>query len=157
MAIVGRKQEMRFPDLPSLFPALGKHIGLAEAISAPQGAVSMTVKLSSVTKGNIALVGDASGSVDAVTGDGLTLAFRQSRALAAALRAGDLKQYNAAHGRIGWMARQMARALMLLDGKTALRRWVIGNLAAHPRIFSSLLAVHAGEHRSPGNAAWRVA
>jgi flavin-dependent dehydrogenase len=49
----------------------------------------------------VALVGDASGSVDAITGEGLCLLFQQAVALAAALEAGDLALYQAEHRRIG--------------------------------------------------------
>jgi flavin-dependent dehydrogenase len=97
-----------------------------------------------VTRGRIALVGDASGSVDAVTGEGLALAFRQASALAAALATGDISTYDAAHREIGRMPRLMARLLLLMDGRDGLRRRALRTLAAHPRTFSRLLAVHAG-------------
>jgi flavin-dependent dehydrogenase len=97
-----------------------------------------------VTRGRIALVGDASGSVDAVTGDGLALAFRQANSLATALASGDLSTYDVVHRQIGRMPRLMARLLLLMDGKDGLRRRALCTLAAHPLIFSCLLAVHAG-------------
>ena len=46
----------------------------------------MTQRLAAVQRGNVALVGEASGSVDAVTGEGLSMAFRQAIALAEAMR-----------------------------------------------------------------------
>jgi flavin-dependent dehydrogenase len=107
----------------------------------------MSTKLLSVISGRIALVGDASGSVDAVTGEGLGLAFRQAHCLATALAAGDLQKYDASHRRMGRMPRLMARALLLLDGSDSLRKMAFRKLAAHPRIFSSLLAVHVGALR----------
>jgi flavin-dependent dehydrogenase len=97
-----------------------------------------------VTRGRIALVGDASGSVDAVTGGGLALSFRAASALAAALATGDISTYDAAHREIGRMPRLMARLLLLMDGKDGLRRRALCTLAAYPLIFSRLLAVHAG-------------
>jgi hypothetical protein len=41
----------------------------------------------------------------------------------------------------------MARTLLLLDGNDRLRRMAFRELAAHPRIFSHLLALHVGAHR----------
>ena len=41
----------------------------------------------------MALVGDASGTVDAVTGHGLSLSFQQAIPLAEAMRLGDLAHY----------------------------------------------------------------
>ena len=64
------------------------------------GAVSVTRKLPLVWRENLALIGEASGSVDAITGEGLTVAFQQALALAEALAAGDLQLYQAAHRRI---------------------------------------------------------
>jgi flavin-dependent dehydrogenase len=95
----------------------------------------------------VALVGDASGSVDAITGEGLALAFRQANSLATALAAGDLKKYDASHRRMGRLPRLMARTLLLFDGNDRLRRIAFRRLAAHPRIFSRLLDVHVGSLR----------
>ena len=50
-------------------------------------------KLRHVYRGNTVLVGDASGGVDAITGEGLCLAFRQSALLADCLADGDLARY----------------------------------------------------------------
>ena len=97
-----------------------------------------------MTRGRIALVGDASGLVDAVTGDGLALSFSQANSLATALASGDLSTYDVVYRQIGRMPRLMARLLLLMDGKDGLRRRALCTLAAHPLIFSRLLAVHAG-------------
>jgi flavin-dependent dehydrogenase len=139
--------ESRASDLTDMFPALASHLSGAELVGPTRGAISMSTKLLSVISGRIALVGDASGSVDAVTGEGLGLAFRQAHCLATALAAGDLQKYDASHRRMGRMPRLMARALLLLDGSDSLRKMAFGKLAAHPRIFSSLLAVHVGALR----------
>ena len=52
------------------------------------GSMSISRNLKRVYKDGLALLGDASGSVDAVTGEGMCLAFKQADALAQALRAG---------------------------------------------------------------------
>jgi flavin-dependent dehydrogenase len=90
-------------------------------------------------------VGDASGSVDAITGEGLCLLFQQSVALAAALEAGDLGLYQAAHRKIGRRPEWMADLMMLLDQRRALRRRVIRALAGRPKLFAGVLAMHVGE------------
>ena len=146
VAMVSTK-ESAASDLTDMFPALANHLGGAELVGQTRGAISMSVKLRSVIDGRVALVGDASGSVDAVTGEGLGLAFRQANCLATALAAGDLNRYDTSHRRIGRMPRLIARTLLLLDGNDSLRRIAFRKLAAHPRIFSSLLAVHVGAFR----------
>ena len=75
----------------------------------------------------MALVGDASGSVDAITGEGLCLLFQQAVALAGALEAGDLRVYQAEHRRIGKRPELMADLMLMLDRRGGLRR------RAHPR------------------------
>ena len=146
VAMVSTK-ESAASDLTDMFPALASHLGGAELVGPTRGAISMSVKLRSAIDGRVALVGDASGSVDAVTGEGLGLAFRQANCLATALAAGDLKKYDTSHRRIGRMPRLIARSLLLLDGNDSLRRMAFRKLAAHPRIFSGLLAVHVGALR----------
>jgi flavin-dependent dehydrogenase len=146
VAMVGTAN-IRVSDLTDMFPVLASHLRGAERISPTRGAISMSARLPSVVAGRIALVGDASGSVDAVTGEGLALAFRQANSLATALAAGNLKRYGASHRRMGRMPRLMARTLLLLDGNDRLRGMAFRELAAHPRIFSHLLAVHVGALR----------
>jgi len=70
----------------------------AEPATLERGGVSASRRLKSVYRGRVALVGDASGSVDAITGEGLCLLFQQAVALAGALEAGDLCLYQASTG-----------------------------------------------------------
>jgi flavin-dependent dehydrogenase len=146
VAMIG-SADIRVSDLAAMFPLLASHLGGAELIGPTRGAISMSARLPSVVAGRVALVGDASGSVDAVTGEGLALAFRQANSLANALTAGDFRRYDASHRRMGRMPRLMARILLLFDGNDRLRRMAFRKLAAHPRIFSRLLDVHVGALR----------
>jgi flavin-dependent dehydrogenase len=97
------------------------------------------------------LVGDASGSLDAVTGEGLGLAFRQAISLGAALAAGNLATYETSHRRIARMPRLMQRLLLLMDSSDGFRKRALRAAAARPVTFSRLLAVHMGALRP-----WRV-
>lgn len=54
----------------------------------------------SVRTDRVALVGDAAGYRDAITGEGLSVAFKQARGLAEALAAGDLARYGRHHRRV---------------------------------------------------------
>jgi flavin-dependent dehydrogenase len=97
-----------------------------------------------VYRGNIALVGDASGSVDPITGEGLGLAFQQAGALAEALAAGDLRCYQAAHDRIARLPRLMSRLVLAMDSRPGFQARVLRALAAEPRIFARLLNTQIG-------------
>jgi menaquinone-9 beta-reductase len=155
VAMIAGAKEVCASDLRSVFPALASRLVSAEPIGPRRGAISMSVKLPAVTHDRIALVGDASGSVDAVTGEGLALAFRQAGFLATALGAGDVSSYEQAHCEAGKTPRLMARLLLLMNGSRGLRRRALRVLAAHPPIFSHLLAVHLGA-RGVFDFGWRM-
>jgi flavin-dependent dehydrogenase len=98
----------------------------------------------------VALIGDASGSLDAVTGEGLCQAFRQAEALADALASGRLESYQAAHERIRRGPALMAELLLLLDRRDTLRGRVLAALESRPAVFASMIESHVGESRPLG-------
>lgn len=126
------------------FPELAACLAGAERCTEERGAATRTRTLPRVTSNRVALLGDASGSVDAVTGEGLGLAFRQALALAAALHAGDLAPYEQAHREICRKSVLMSRALLLLDRYPVLRRATLRSFTRSPDLFERMLAVHTG-------------
>jgi menaquinone-9 beta-reductase len=150
IALLGQVQGMRMSDWVVQFPQLGRRLANAEPIGAIRGGFSASTRFHRVTQGRMALIGDASGSVDAVTGEGLTLAFRQAAALGAALEEGDLASYEAMHRRIGRMPLLMARLLLLMDEHDGLRKIAVRSLAARPHTFGRLLSVHVGARHPAG-------
>ena len=147
LAMVAAKSGPRFADLPSLFPNLRRRLAGAEVSSSTRGAISVSCRMRLVTRGNLALIGDASGSVDAITGEGLGLAFRQADALAEAFVRNDLRIYQKAHRQIGRAPRVMARLMLGLGSRAELRWRALAALSAKPSLFSHLLAVHVGAVR----------
>ena len=132
-------------DHLALFPALEARLRNASPAGTTRGAVTLTRSLRRVTRGNIALIGDASGSVDAITGDGLALAFQQALALAEAISAGSLASYQQAHARISRRPRLMSHLLLLVDRHPALFARVLRAFSRRPSLFPELLSLHAGE------------
>jgi flavin-dependent dehydrogenase len=102
------------------------------------------MKLHQVARGNVALVGDASGSVDAITGEGLCLSFKQAALLAESIDSGELSVYARQHPKLALKPTMMARALLLLDSGSLVRGLGIGALSAAPWVFETLLQVHTG-------------
>jgi menaquinone-9 beta-reductase len=137
------------------FPAVAAKVKDAPLLSRERGAISATRKLRCVGKGSVALVGDASGSVDAITGEGLAQSFRQALALADAIERGDLAIYRAAHRSLARLPNAMARLILTMDRWPALERRGLHALSAHPRFFQELLAIHVGEASLPRFAASR--
>ncbi|MGB6961237.1 MAG: NAD(P)/FAD-dependent oxidoreductase [Candidatus Acidiferrum sp.] len=147
VALISNRADTRFHEMLAKFPKLANLLKGAEQSSAERGAVTGMFELKQVHRGNVALVGDASGSVDAITGDGLSLSFRQATALAAALAAGNLKSYHAAHRGLFRRPRVVGNLLLLLDRRRSLRERTMRALEATPQLFERVLAYHVGETR----------
>jgi menaquinone-9 beta-reductase len=145
VALISRDPRMRLEDAWQKFPELGRRLSRAEASSAERGAVTVTRRLHQVYRGNVVLTGDASGSVDAITGEGLCLSFHQAIELAEALAKGHLENYQQAHRQIARRPMAMGRLLLLLDRYPSLRRRAFRAMAAEPELFARLLATHLGE------------
>jgi flavin-dependent dehydrogenase len=144
VALITRDGRMRLEEALPQFPELNRKLTGASTSSAERGAVTASRSLRRVYRGSTILIGDASGSVDAITGEGMSLAFHQAVALADALQSGDVGTYQAEHRRLARRPAIMASLLLSLDRSPALRRRVLRGLAAEPAIFSKLLAMHVG-------------
>jgi flavin-dependent dehydrogenase len=138
-----------FEAFLSRFPAVQARLGGAAPDSSIRGAGPLARRVRAVVQGRLVLLGDAAGYVDAITGEGLTLAFASARALGevlpAALAGGEaaLRPYARAHARLfRWYALN-AGSLVWLSRHPALRRGVIRALSLHPSLFSTVLRIVA--------------
>ena len=109
-----------------------------------RGAVTVMHRLHRVARANVALVGDASGGVDAITGEGLRLAFRQAAALADAMQTSDLAEYQRAHSELLQRPSRMGRLLVEFGRREGLRARVIRAMRRRPELFGKMLAIYAG-------------
>ena len=144
VAVISRSPVLRLAEALPRFPLLESHLAGVAPSSNERGAMTATSRLKAVVRGNVALVGDASGSVDAITGEGMSLAFRQALVLADAIVAGDLRQYQTAHRQMARRPAFMAQFMLLLDRFPGILPHVLRLFAAEPVIFERLLAVHVG-------------
>lgn len=149
VAFISRTPEVRLGEALHRFPQLESRLGSAVPSSKERGAVTATSRLSAVARGNVALVGDASGSVDAITGQGQCQAFQQSEALACALVEGELAPYTAQHRRIARRPAMMADLMLTMDRWPLIRRRALSAMSAHPQSFANLLAGHVGSLTAP--------
>jgi len=145
VALVGRDSSLRLERALALFPALKARLASAHATTAERGGISASRRLKSVYRGRVALVGDASGTVDAITGEGLCLLFEHAAALARAMAADDLAIYQAEHRRIGRRPALMADLLLTLGRSRGLRERVMKAMAGDASLFARMLAIHIGE------------
>lgn len=149
VAILSRRHPMDFERELREFPRLTEHLRGALATDATLGGASLETRVREIVRGNVALIGDASGSVDALTGEGVALSFRQAEALVHALLASDLSVYRHAHEEIFRVPRAMSRFMLLLDRYAFLRERVLRALQRHPNLFDSILRIHIGERVPP--------
>jgi menaquinone-9 beta-reductase len=138
-------QDARFDRALELLPELRGRLANATLCGRERGAISAMASLACVWRGKVALVGDASGGVDAITGEGLRLAFQQSQVLAQALHAGDLRQYGRAHERLARGPFRMGWLMLKLGKHDGLRARLLGVLQWNPELFARLLAIHVGQ------------
>ena len=129
-------------------PELKEKLEGAELSSRERGAVTWMRSLHRVQRKNVALLGDASGGVDAITGEGLRLAFRQAFALADAMVEGDLGQYEQAHRELARRPMLIGNLMLWLGRNPQIRARVIRALQSRPDLFARLLATHVGQGTS---------
>lgn len=147
VAVLSADPKLRVREALLQFPELAARLeGMAESTT-ERGGITASRQLRRVARGNVALVGDASGSVDAITAEGLCLGFRQALALADAIERGDLAEYESAHRRFAIRPRFMADFTLTIGRWRSLRKRALPAMAAHPELFQGLLAMHVGASR----------
>lgn len=127
------------------FPALTQRLAGAEPASEPLGAGPMLQRVRRRWAEGVALVGDAAGSVDAITGEGVGLAFESARALVEVVAGGrPLAAYEAAYRRLAWRYYLTTGTLLAALRRPRLRRRIVPLLASRPSLFRRLLGLVAG-------------
>lgn len=144
VALISRDSHLRMDGALREFPEVAERLRGTVSGSVERGAVSVTRRLAQVCDKRVALLGDASGGVDAITGEGLCLAFRQAALLADCLASDNLAPYQAGHRALARRPAMMARLMLLLAHHEGLRRRVMGAFMNEPELFAHLLATHVG-------------
>jgi small GTP-binding protein len=108
------------------------------------GAITVNRSMRHVYRGRTVLVGDASGGVDAITGEGLCLAFKQATILADCLVADNMPRYQREHHRLARRPALMAQLMLFLGRRHRLRQRVMQAFQTSPRLFAGMLATHVG-------------
>jgi len=153
VAIASQDPSLRLQEGLGFLPRLKERLGRAKTTSAERGALTGNCRFRRVWRGNVALIGDASGTVDAITGEGLGLAFNQAIVLAECLYTGDLAPYQTEHRRASLRPWWMARLMLTLDGRPGLQHRTLQVFERRPQIFRRLLELHVGV-RPPARVVW---
>jgi len=147
-----RGAPLRFEDLLARFPALAERLAGAPPASAVLGAGPLARRARARVAHRLVLLGDAAGYLDAITGEGLSLALGCALDLAALLpgaladgaSAEALRGYEAAWRRRYRPYAAWTRGVLLLGRHPALRRAVLRLAAAHRSAFGRMVAAAVG-------------
>jgi len=143
VAILWSGARTGFDGLLSNFPGLTRRLESAAVASDDLGTGPLDQRCSGVYRNRVALVGDAAGYRDAITGEGMSLALHQASALAEAISEGDLSQYQRAVRSMTALPFTLIRLLLIAERRPWLRHRLISTLAHEPALFARLLAIHA--------------
>jgi flavin-dependent dehydrogenase len=154
VAVVSDDPQLRLDPALVNFPEVSERLHGAQQSSLERGATSSTRKLRRVHRANVVLVGDASGAVDCITGEGLSLSFRQAEILAQCFAKGRLAEgrfaegtlvsYEKKHRALSRRPMMMARLMLALDWSIPFRQRVMRAFTTDPQIFRRMLAMHVG-------------
>lgn len=133
---------LRIEQAIKLFPELSARLRGAAMLTSESGTVTCLSQARAVVRENIALVGDASCTMDGISGSGLSLAFQEANALAGALAHENLADYERAHAQITKVPVRMTRLLLMMNSSAAARQIALRVLARHPSLFSRLISLH---------------
>jgi len=122
-----------------LFPELTERLGSAPA-GRLRGAGPLEQRVRGVLAPGVALVGDAAGYLDALSGEGLALGFGSALALIHRFARAELWRYPRDHRRITASYYRMTRLLLCFARRPRARAFAVRLLSRHPRVFSALLS-----------------
>jgi flavin-dependent dehydrogenase len=160
VALLWSGEKADFDQLLERFPPLVARLGGATPCSRDRGAGPLRQRVRGVVRANVALVGDAAGYVDAITGEGLAIAFHEAEALVDAVVAGDLRLYARRQKRLRRLPNLMTEMLLVAERSPRRRRRFLRTVVRHPQLFHRLLGIHSRQlpPRSVGAlGAWRLA
>lgn len=136
VAVLSRRRRS-FAEHLAQFPPLAERLAGAEAASTVQGAGPLRQRSRHRVAGRVLLVGDASGYVDALTGEGISLGLAQARAAVAAVAEGRPGDYERAWLAATWRCSLLTHGLLQATRPQAGRRALVPLAARAPWVFSA--------------------
>lgn len=145
VALLSHDPQLRIDRALTYFPEVEERLKGSRALTAELGSLTALGRARCVVSGHVALVGDASFTVDGITGQGLSLAFQEAILLAEAFGREDLGYYEIAHREISRAPWRMTRLLLLMDQSAWLRRKVLRLFAGNSALFTKIMSAHMAE------------
>lgn len=123
-----------FTDHLSAFPAIAERL-TGDPVSEVRGAGPLWQGASARVSGRVLLVGDASGYVDALTGEGIAVGLGSAKALVECLRSGNSQHYEDAWRRSSRRYRLITETLLWAARTPPVRRSIVPLASAVPAVF----------------------
>jgi flavin-dependent dehydrogenase len=136
-----------YDDLLAKFPAIKQRFSGIETTSEVRGAGPLARTVKRCVSHRVVLLGDSAGYADAITGEGMSIAFASASSLGeVAQRAvqgdlGALQQYANAHAKLFRRYALFANSLVWLSRRPRLRRTVFAALRRAPSLFENALSL----------------
>ncbi|MFB6849058.1 NAD(P)/FAD-dependent oxidoreductase [Streptomyces sp. NPDC056373] len=119
------------------FPELAARLPPTAAVTAVRGAGPLRQRVRTRFHGRVLLVGDAAGYIDALTGEGISLALTGARALVANVRRGTPDRYEADWNRATRRHRLLTDLLVRARQRPALAPLITPTATRLPRVFAA--------------------
>jgi flavin-dependent dehydrogenase len=103
-----------------------------------------------ITERELALVGDAAGAPDPITGEGMSLSLLSADALAEAIARGDLGTYSKRRRALAEGSEWLSKWILRAARHPRIADRVVRSLAERPELFRMLLEVAVGARRPVG-------
>lgn len=142
VAVLTDDRERSFDSFLEEVPRLAERLSRVDEVRDNGGWGPLYRTVSALRNGKVCLVGDAAGYRDAITGEGLSVAFEQARVLAKVLARGTPSRYER---RYDWITRTpfaLIESLLILRQWPGLRRRLISTMGKQSRLFSFLVTVN---------------
>jgi flavin-dependent dehydrogenase len=132
-----------YEDHLTAFPEIRERLRGSRGASEVRGAGPLRRTTTARTAGRALLVGDASGYVDALTGEGIALALAQGRAAVDAIVADDLARYEREWIRLTRRYRLLTEGLVRATRMPPVRRGLVPLAERLPSVFAAAVDVLA--------------
>ncbi|MBV7697838.1 NAD(P)/FAD-dependent oxidoreductase [Streptomyces sp. TRM70350] len=119
------------------FPELAARLPPEAAVTAVRGAGPLRQRARTRVHGRVLLVGDAAGYIDALTGEGISLALTGAETLVANVRRGTPNRYETDWSRATRRHRLLTELLLTVRQQPALAPHIMPTAARLPRLFSA--------------------
>ena len=138
VAVLGRSV-LNLDDSIARVPELAARLDSVPRVSDLRGAGPLLQRVSARSADRALLVGDASGYIDALTGEGLRLGFAEAEAAVNAVLADEPERYEREWQKVTRSYRLMTGGLLWASSRRALRPMIVPAARAMPRVFNRIV------------------